>query len=284
MSSKINFQNILDLLSMIKQKDQWELNVLIKQLNISKKDLFYLLNVLSEIQNDYDLFFDIKVNEENQLITFEYSSFLEDFQTITDADLFNLYFLLKIDDLVIEDSYKNNVSDFISVLDDFINLDKLTKNNVPISELFSNDNLFIEYLKLGTDISTSYNIKPLTLKSNEDGIVLDALDQESLKVKSFVVSRIISINETEIVAKNISSNSSTKLEFEINEKYNRQNFKQKLNKSGNIYYYDFYSYENALSFAIENIEKISILSPQALIEDLDSRKQFITTNIFSWVL
>lgn len=281
MSSKIDFQNILDLLSMIKQKDQWELNVLIKQLNISKKDLFYLLNVLSEIQSDYDLFFDIKVNEDNQLITFEYSSFLEDFQTITDADLFNLYFLLKIDDLVIEDSYKNNVSDFISLLDDYINLDKLTKNNVPISELFSNDNLFIEYLKLGTDISTSYNIKPLTLKSNVDGIVLDALDQESLKVKSFVVSRIISINETEIVANNISSNSSTKLEFEINEKYNRQNFKQKLNKSGNTYYYEFYSYENALSFAIENIEKISLLSPQALIKDLDNRKQFITTNIFS---
>ena len=281
MSSKIDFQNILDLLSMIKQKDQWELNDLIKQLNITKKDLFYLLNVLSEIQSDYDLFFDIKVNEDNQLITFEYSSFLEDFQTITDADLFNLYFLLKIDDLVIEDSYKNNVSDFISVLDDYISLDKLTKNNVPISELFSNDNLFIEYLKLGTDISTFYNIKPLTLKSNEDGIVLDALDQESLIVKSFVVSRIISINETEIVANNISSNSSTKLEFEINEKYNRQNFKQKLNKSGNIYYYEFYSYENALSFAIENIEKISLLSPQALIKDLDKRKQFITTNIFS---
>ncbi len=281
MSSKIDFQNILDLLSMIKQKDQWELNDLIKQLNITKKDLFYLLNVLSEIQSDYDLFFDIKVNEDNQLITFEYSSFLEDFQTITDADLFNLYFLLKIDDLVIEDSYKNNVSDFISVLDDYISLDKLTKNNVPISELFSNDNLFIEYLKLGTDISTFYNIKPLTLKSNEDGIVLDALDQESLKVKSFVVSRIISINEKEIVANNISSNSSTKLEFEINEKYNRQNFKQKLNKSGNIYYYEFYSYENALSFAIENIEKISLLSPQALIKDLDKRKQFITTNIFS---
>jgi len=281
MSSKIDFQNILDLLSMIKQKDQWELNDLIKQLNITKKDLFYLLNVLSEIQSDYDLFFDIKVNEDNQLITFEYSSFLEDFQTITDADLFNLYFLLKIDDLVIEDSYKNNVSDFISVLDDYISLDKLTKNNVPISELFSNDNLFIEYLKLGTDISTFYNIKPLTLKSNEDGIVLDALDQESLKVKSFVVSRIISINEKEIVANNISSNSSTKLEFEINEKYNRQNFNQKLNKSGNIYYYEFYSYENALSFAIENIEKISLLSPQALIKDLDKRKQFITTNIFS---
>jgi len=281
MSSKIDFQNILDLLSMIKQKNQWELNDLIKQLNITKKDLFYLLNVLSEIQSDYDLFFDIKVNEDNQLITFEYSSFLEDFQTITDADLFNLYFLLKIDDLVIEDSYKNNVSDFISVLDDYISLDKLTKNNVPISELFSNDNLFIEYLKLGTDISTFYNIKPLTLKSNEDGIVLDALDQESLKVKSFVVSRIISINEKEIVANNISSNSSTKLEFEINEKYNRQNFNQKLNKSGNIYYYEFYSYENALSFAIENIEKISLLSPQALIKDLDKRKQFITTNIFS---
>ena len=281
MSSKIDFQNILDLLSMIKQKDKWELNDLIEQLNITKKDLFYLLNVLSEIQSDYDLFFDIKVNEDNQLITFEYSSFLEDFQTITDADLFNLYFLLKIDDLVIEDSYKNNVSDFISVLDDYINLDKLTKNNVPISELFSNDNLFIEYLKLGTDISTSYNIKPLTLKSNEDGIVLDALDQESLKVKSFVVSRIISVNETEIVANNISKKRSTKVEFEINEKYNQQNFKQKLNKSGNTYYYEFYSYENALSFAIENIEKISLLSPQSLIKDLDNRKQFITTNIFS---
>ena len=164
MSSKIDFQNILDLLSMIKQKDQWELNDLIEQLNITKKDLYYLLNVLSEIQSDYDLFFDIKVNEDNQLITFEYSSFLEDFQTITDGDLFNLYFLLKIDDLVIEDSYKNNVSIFISVLDDYINLDKLTENNVPISELFSNDNLFIEYLKLGSDSPTSYNIKPLTLK------------------------------------------------------------------------------------------------------------------------
>ena len=168
MSSKIDFQNILDLLSMIKQKDQWEINDLIEQLNITKKDLYYLLNVLSEIQSDYDLFFDIKVNEDNQLITFEYSSFLEDFQTITDGDLFNLYFLLKIDDLVIEDSYKNNVSIFISVLDEYINLDKLTENNVPISELFTNDNLFIEYLKLGSNTPTSYNIKPLTLKSNDD--------------------------------------------------------------------------------------------------------------------
>ena len=281
MSSKIDFQNMLDLLSMIKQKDQWELNDLIEQLNITKKDLFYLLNVLSEIQSDYDLFFDIKVNEDNQLITFEYSSFLEDFQTITDGDLFNLYFLLKIDDLVIEDSYKNNVSIFISILDDYINLDKLTENNVPISELFSNDNLFIEYLKLGSDSPTSYNIKPLTLKSNDDGVVLDALDQESLKIKSFVVSRIISINETEVVMNNISKKSSTKVEFEINGKYNQQNFKQKLNKSGNTYYYEFYSYENALSFAIENIEKISLLSPQSLIKDLDDRKQFITTNIFS---
>jgi hypothetical protein len=281
MSSKIDFQNILDLLSMIKQKDKWELNDLIEQLNITKKDLFYLLNVLSEIQSDYDLFFDIKVNEDNQLITFEYSSFLDDFQTITDGDLFNLYFLLKIDDLAIEDSYKNNVSIFISVLDEYINLDKLTENNVPISELFTNDNLFIEYLKLGSNTTTSYNIKPLTLKSNDDGVVLDALDQESLKVKSFVLSRIISINETEVVTKNISNKSSTKIEFEINEKYNQQNFKQKLNKSGNTYYYEFYSYENALSFAIENIEKISLLSPQALIKDLDNRKQFITTNIFS---
>ena len=281
MSSKIDFQNILDLLSMIKQKDKWELNDLIEQLNITKKDLFYLLNVLSEIQSDYDLFFDIKVNEDNQLITFEYSSFLDDFQTITDGDLFNLYFLLKIDDLAIEDSYKNNVSIFISVLDEYINLDKLTENNVPISELFTNDNLFIEYLKLGSNTSTSYNIKPLTLKSNDDGVVLDALDQESLKVKSFVLSRIISINETEVVTKNSSNKSSTKIEFEINEKYNQQNFKQKLNKSGNTYYYEFYSYENALSFAIENIEKISLLSPQALIKDLDNRKQFITTNIFS---
>ena len=151
---------------------------------------------MSEIQSDYDLFFDIKVNEDNQLITFEYSSFLDDFQTITDGDLFNLYFLLKIDDLAIEDSYKNNVSIFISVLDEYINLDKLTENNVPISELFTNDNLFIEYLKLGSNTPTPYNIKPLTLKSNDDGVVLDALDQESLKVKSFVVSRIISINET----------------------------------------------------------------------------------------
>lgn len=281
MSSKIDFQNILDLLSMIKQKDKWELNDLIEQLNITKKDLFYLLNVLSEIQSDYDLFFDIKVNEDNQLITFEYSSFLDDFQTITDGDLFNLYFLLKIDDLAIEDSYKNNVSIFISVLDEYINLDKLTENNVPISELFTNDNLFIEYLKLGSNTPTSYNIKALTLKSNDDGVVLDALDQESLKVKSFVLSRIISINETEVVTKNISNKSSTKIEFEINEKYNQQNFKQKLNKSGNTYYYEFYSYENALSFAIENIEKISLLSPQALIKDLDNRKQFITTNIFS---
>ena len=119
------------------------------------------------------------------------------------------------------------------------------------------------------------------MKSNDDGVVLDALDQESLKVKSFVLSRIISINETEVVTKNISNKSSTKVEFEINEKYNQQNFKQKLNKSGNTYYYEFYSYENALSFAIENIEKISLLSPQALIKDLDNRKQFITTNIFS---
>lgn len=164
MSSKIDFQNILDLLSMIKQKDKWELTDLIEHLNITKKDLFYLLNVLSEIQSDYDLFFDIKVNEDNQLITFEYSSFLDDFQTITDGDLFNLYFLLKIDDLAIEDSYKNNVSIFISVLDEYINLDKLTENNVPVSELFTNDNLFIEYLKLGSNTPTSYNIKPLTLK------------------------------------------------------------------------------------------------------------------------
>ena len=48
-----------------------------------------------------------------------------------------------------------------------------------------------------------------------------------------------------------------KKSLSIKKKVNKNINKQKLNKSDNTYYYEFYSYENALSFAIENIEKIS---------------------------
>ena len=52
----------------------------------------------------------------------------------------------------------------------------------------------IEYIKLGNTESNIYEIEPLLITSNQDGSVLEAIDINDKKVKTFLINRIISVN------------------------------------------------------------------------------------------
>ena len=59
------------------------------------------------------------------------------------------------------------------------------------NRVFVSDELYIEYIKLGHNISNIYKIKPLSFNITNDGDVLEAYDYEDDKIKSFLIERIV---------------------------------------------------------------------------------------------
>ena len=53
----------------------------------------------------------------------------------------------------------------------------------------------IEYIKLGNDKPEFYDVEPLLITSNLEGSVLEALDINDSKIKTFLINRIISIGD-----------------------------------------------------------------------------------------
>ena len=49
MSKKIDLQLVMNALSLIQNKEKWNLNKLVQKLNISEKDLFYIVSVITDI-------------------------------------------------------------------------------------------------------------------------------------------------------------------------------------------------------------------------------------------
>ena len=67
MSKKIDLQLVMSVLSLIQNKEKWNLKDLTQKLNIDNKDLFYILSVVTDIYSQHgELLIDYEYDDKNQ--------------------------------------------------------------------------------------------------------------------------------------------------------------------------------------------------------------------------
>jgi len=167
------------------------------------------------------------------------------------------------------------VQQFYDYLSKFFNLEIIDNNkSETIDHLTFFEENIISYIKLGTTDENFYRIQPISLTSNSDGIVLEAVDLDDDNYKTFLVKRIVEVFD------NIEYSKSKKAkEFSIDLKFKFQDEKvlNGLNQK-NIKIEErqaivkFYSESNALNFALNNFNEIEILSPQSITNEISIRK------------
>ena len=78
MSKKIDLQLVMSALSLIQNKEKWNINKLVQKLNIDEKDLFYILSVITDIYSQQgELLIDYEFDEQNQEILFNFNHSLK---------------------------------------------------------------------------------------------------------------------------------------------------------------------------------------------------------------
>ena len=198
---------------------------------------------------------------------------------INDGELFNLIFLLSSNSIY-KELVKNNidVEKFYNAVSPYFNLEILEENNDGVFEnlTFFEENI-ISYIKLGSTIETLYRIQPILLTSNNDGIILEAIDLNDDKLKTFLVNRIVDSLSYEDFSESKKSN---KIDIVMKFTYTNEKVLTNLNKDDyqlkNKYVEaKFYSESNALNFVIKNYEYIEIVSPQSLVNEFTNRKDKI---------
>ena len=275
MNKKINIKFIQSFLKTIKNKPLWLIDNLLLELEISEKELFYILTIVSDVYTTSgETFIDYEINEDRKEINFNLSENVSEFLSINDGELFNIYFLLSTDAnlLSLKDENKS-IKEFSNILANYFTLES-TDYEKPLSLAFNDQLNVIEYIKLGSTNSIFYKIKPITLKSNSDGIILEAFDVDENSIKFFLVERIVSItDDSEYLESSKIKTNTIEVEFDLLD----ENF---LNKLGSrIYkcvegklYMEFYSYENALDYAIKNLLFLQVVAPSELLNDINKRK------------
>jgi hypothetical protein len=275
MNKKLNIKFIQSFLKTIKNKPLWLIGDLLLELEISEKELFYILTIVSDVYTTSgETFIDYEINEDRKEINFNFSENIFEFLSINDGELFNIYFLLSTDAnlLSLQDENKS-IKEFSNILANYFTLES-TDHEEPLHLTFNDQLNVIEYIKLGSTNSIFYKIKPITLKSNSDGIILEALDVDENSIKSFLVERIVSItDDSEYLESSKIKANTIEVEFDLLD----ENF---LNKLGSrIYkcvegklYMEFYSYENALDYAIKNLLFLQVVAPSELLNDINKRK------------
>jgi len=277
MSKKIDLQLIISVLSLIQSKAKWNLHNLTKKLNIKDKDLFYILSTIADIYSQHgELLIDYEFDDRNQEILFNINPSLKNITQINDGELFNLFFLLSSNSIYKELVKNNNdVEEFYNVISPYFNLDILGENNDGVFEniSFFEENI-ISYIKLGSTKATFYRIQPILLTTNIDGIVLEAIDLNEEKSKTFLINRIVdsvSLEDFREIKKSNKMNVVMKFTF-TNEKVLFDLNKDDYQYDNKYVKANFYSESNALNFAINNYEYIEIMSPQSLISEIKIRK------------
>lgn len=277
MNKVINLNTLANLISVIRLKNEWKINDLLDKANINYDDLIYFLNILSEIYSkNGEYFFDFELDTINNKLAFNNSSDFLNIETITDLELFKIYTLLNnIDiDLSFENISKIDLKKFKNILKNSFNLynfDEESEENTKKIKL--NNKTFIEYIKLGDSESNTYEIEPLIIKSNNDGSILEALDVEDNKLKTFLTNRIVSVNDnlnkTRILKK---ENKEIEVIFQIIDKnllQNINNYKNKNNK--NEYSSNFRNKNIAVEFFLENFNAARVISPDEVKVDVMKR-------------
>ena len=277
MFKKIDLQLIMNVLSLIQNKEKWNLSNLSKKLNIKEKEIFYVLSVVTDIYSQQgELLIDYEYDDKNQELLFNINPSLKNIIQINDGELFNLIFLLSSNSIY-KELIKNNsdVEEFFNVVSPYFNLEILQDNNDGVFEnlSFFEENI-ISYIKLGSTQAAFYRIQPILLTTNNDGIVLEAIDLKDEKLKTFLLNRIVDSLSIEDFRESKKSN-----KIEIIMKFKHTNEKVLSDINQNDYqlkdkYVEakFYSESNALNFIIKNYEYIEIMSPQSLINEFKRRK------------
>ena len=276
MSKKIDLQLIMNVLSLVQNKEKWNLPNLSKKLNIKEKEIFYVLSVVTDIYSQQgELLIDYEYDDKNQELLFNINPSLKNIIQINDGELFNLIFLLS-SNLIYKELIKNNsdVEEFFNVVSPYFNLEILQDNDGVFENLSFFEENIISYIKLGSTQAAFYRIQPILLTTNNDGIVLEAIDLNDEKLKTFLLNRIVDSLSIEDFRESKKSN-----KIEIIMKFTHTNEKVLTDINQNDYqlkdkYVEakFYSESNALNFIIKNYEYIEIMSPQSLINEFKRRK------------
>ena len=274
MKNKLQLQDFTFFINILKDSNKWKIDDLTKKLGKDIETIVYMLNIMSEVYSvNGENFIDFEIDSSENLIFFEYSSTFKELNTITDFELFKIYNLLKSNqNLNIQNINKKDYKNFSKILDMYFD----EKSNIE-----SEDNLSIhlltdiniEYLKIGYDVPKTYSIKPISISNNQDGNVLEAIDLIDNKVKTFLINRIIEVNELNLIS---SSNKDKINSIEVKFKYKNENFLNKLDKDNTFFkdglcIYTFRDFNVALEFFFEHFQELQIVSPNKLKFEFNKR-------------
>ena len=279
MVKKINLTKVGNFISIIKLQQIWTIDELLKKVDINYDELLYLLTILSDIYSkNGEYFFDFDIDAENNKIHFNNTSVINDMETVTDLELFKVYTLINIInlDLNIDTLTKNDINSFSKILKDAFKIyDLENENQIDSKNINLNTVTTIEYIKLGNDKPEFYDVEPLLITSNLEGSVLEALDINDSKIKTFLINRIISIGED---INNKSKEKYNKNEIEVIFDVKDDSVLLKLNKykkKEKLYVAKFRNKNIAIEFFIENFTSANVISPDIVKVDVMNRVESI---------
>ena len=274
MKNKLQLQDFTFFINILKDSNKWKIDDLTKKLGKDIETIVYMLNIMSEVYSvNGENFIDFEIDSSENLIFFEYSSTFKELNTITDFELFKIYNLLKSNqNLNIQNINKKDYNNFLKILDMYFD----EKSNIEFEDNLSIHlltDINIEYLKIGYDYSKTYSIKPISISNNQDGNVLEAIDLIDNKVKTFLINRIIEVNELNLIS---SSNKEKINSIEVKFKYKNENFSNKLDKDNTFFkdglcIYTFRDFNVALEFFFEHFQELQIVSPNKLKIEFNKR-------------
>ena len=274
MKNKLQLQDFTFFINILKDSNKWNIDDLTKKLGKDIETIVYMLNIMSEVYSvNGENFIDFEIDSSENVIFFEYSSTFKELNTITDVELFKIYNLLKSNqNLNIQNINKKDYNNFLKILDMYFD----EKSNIEFEDNLSIHlltDINIEYLKIGYDYSKTYSIKPISISNNQDGNVLEAIDLIDNKVKTFLINRIIEVNELNLIS---SSNKEKINSIEVKFKYKNENFSNKLDKDNTFFkdglcIYTFRDFNVALEFFFEHFQELQIVSPNKLKIEFNKR-------------
>ena len=274
MKNKLQLQDFTFFINILKDSNKWNIDDLTEKLGKDIETIVYMLNIMSEVYSiNGENFIDFEIDSAENIISFEYSSTFKELNTITDFELFKIYNLLKSNqNLNIQNINKKDYKNFSKILDMYFD----EKSNIEFEDNLSIHlltDINIEYLKIGYDDPKTYSIKPISISNNQDGNVLEAIDLIDNKVKTFLINRIIEVNELNLIS---SSNKEKINSIEVKFKYKNKNFSNKLDKDNTFFkdglcIYTFRDFNVALEFFFEHFQELQIVSPNKLKIEFNKR-------------
>ena len=278
MSKKFNLETLIYILSLIQSNEKWSIDTLTEQLGITEKELFYLLSIITDIYSQHgELLIDFEYDEFKREFLFNLNSSIKNVTQINDGQLFNLYFLLSTNSIYKQLITENkDIKQFYDVLSKYFILDIFENDNTEhIDQLTFFEENIISYIKLGTVEEFLYRIQPISLTTNNDGIVLEAIDLDDQTLKTFLINRIVDIFDNFDYINNKKVNVSSvdlKFNFENEKVLNSLNHKN-INLIDNQATVKFYSEAHALNYAVNHFNEIEILAPQSIVNKISIRKK-----------